>query len=271
MQLWSYRPNPINSAKLVSAFESEGCDVVDGSDVMWDVRLIKSAAEIEVMEEAGRVCDIGHRAIEAAISPGVTELDVYGEMMRAMARAAGETAALVLGIKAGGMRFVHGLSSRRVLREGDHVSADICGVVHRYHTNLCRAYFLGEPPAELVDRYEKAAGVYPVFHEVAKAGTPINDVTRALRAYYVDVGLWDRRQELQGWQLGYELGASFPPDWVGRFAFSVPREDQEGIFEHNMVTNYESFFGTTLIDTVVYEPEGARRLLSLSPELVTIG
>ena len=98
---------------------------------------------------------------------------------------------------------------------------------------------------------------------------PIPDgvTTLSLREYYVDVGIWEK----QSWAGGYELGISFPPDWVGNFLFNAQDEEVDGTFERSMVTNYESLFGTTLIDTVVYEETGARTLSSLPPKLMVVG
>src|SRR3974377_2257824 len=55
---------------------------------------LKSRAEVERIEAAGCVLDIGLRAAVQVIAPGVTELEVWGEMMLAMAKAGGQPAAL---------------------------------------------------------------------------------------------------------------------------------------------------------------------------------
>ena len=84
LELHSYRPNPAVSARFRAAFESEGCRVVDGSDVLREVRWLKSAAEIEYLERAAAVADVGLAAARDSIRAGVTELEVYGEIVAAM-------------------------------------------------------------------------------------------------------------------------------------------------------------------------------------------
>jgi hypothetical protein len=54
--------------------------------------------------------------------------------------------------------------------------------------------------------------------------------------------------------------ALFLPDWVGEFVFTVDEEDPEAILEAGMVTNYESMVHYAMIDTIVYEENGARAL-----------
>ncbi|PYM59893.1 MAG: aminopeptidase P family protein, partial [Candidatus Rokuibacteriota bacterium] len=86
--------------------------------------------------------------------------------------------------------------------------------------------------------------------------------------YYREVGLWD----VAGWALGYELGLSLPPDWVGEFYFNI-RDDKylDRVFEENMVTNLESLFSTWFVDTCVYERTGARFMSKIPMELMATG
>ena len=153
LQYFSYRPVPARMKQLETVFEARGCPLVDGSDIMAEVRLHKSPAEIDIMIEAARICDIGLQAIMETLQPGVTELEVYGEMVRAMTRAGGGMSGLLSSIKVGGATFLHGIASTRVVQMGDHVICDICGVKNRYHANTARGYFVGDPPKQLADLY----------------------------------------------------------------------------------------------------------------------
>jgi Xaa-Pro aminopeptidase len=281
---WSYRPNRAVSEMVQAALRSAGCTVVDGSDVMRQAQVVKSPAEIAMLEEASRICDIGHQAVADTLRPGVTELEVYSEAIRAMAYAGGELSALPLQATTTG-RGTHAVPTRQAFKAGDFVFADLCGVVNRYHANRARNYFLGDPPRDAVDIYAKNAGAFAVLQEAGRAGTPIPDVCSRLRAYYKDAGVG-------GGAFGYQLGISFPPDWVGPFHWSFGGEDGSArvtgwpsdpatwVFEHGMVTNYESAAGWgdrtrvnrfTMIDTIVFERPGARRLSKLPLEIVAIG
>ena len=91
LELHSHRPNPAVSQRFREAFDAAGCTVRDGSDVLREVRWLKSPQEMACIEQAGRIADIGLAAARDAIRPGVTELEVYGEMIRAMARAGSTT------------------------------------------------------------------------------------------------------------------------------------------------------------------------------------
>ena len=266
LEFWSHVPNPAVSQALVSGLYANGIhEVVDVSKPVRAVRRVKSPQEIAYIEEAARICDIGHLAVREALRPGVTELEVYGEATLAMAKAGGEISGIVGAISSGPLFAGHALNSRRVIESGEFVFYDPCGVYNRYHANLARGYFIGDPPQELIKLYELSAGSYAILEDMAKAGTPIPEVCRALHQYYEEVGIW----ELRAWVGGYELGIAFPPDWVGEFVWTV-EEETEGKFLENEVTNFESILNTVLIDTFVYEKEGARRLSKIEPELIVV-
>ncbi len=263
MEFWSYLPNRAVSTMFEGAFRAQGCNVVDASDVTRRARRVKSTAEIACIEEAVRICEIGHRTIRENIRPGMTELELFGQVTAAMMAAGGEFPALIPifnshpvvdGKEVSGG---HSMAGRRKLQAGEVLGADLCGVYNRYHGNVCRSYFLGDPPAVMVERYAKAAGVFAVIKSEVKAGMTVAEVIAVLRRYYEEVGLWGT----EGWGLGYELGLSLPPDWVGDFYFHVAdTKYTDRVFEENMVTNYESIFNTALIDMLVYGKDGTRVL-----------
>jgi hypothetical protein len=63
-----------------------------------------------------------------------------------------------------------------------------------------------------------------------------------------------------------------PPDWVGEFYFNA-RDDKylDRVFEENMVTNFESLFGTWLVDTCVYEKSGTRFVSKVPLDIFGVG
>lgn len=264
IEKWSSVPNRATSEMIEAALHSRGCTVVDGSLVTRQVRRLKSGAEIEVLRRAAGVCDAGLRGLQAALTPGITELEAWEALVHAMIAAGGEPAALQENVWAGTSPLIHALSSRRQIAAGEIVCADPCGVVHRYHANAARALSIGEPqPAALELMGVLAEGVR-LFEDSAAPGVRIGDVQRTLRAFYQDSGIWERR----GWLGGYEFGIAFPPDWVGEWVFAVDDADSDEVFEEGLVTNYESVVGLVLIDTFVIGAAGAERLSSVPPEIL---
>lgn len=267
LEYYSYVPNPAVHAEVRAGLESRGCQVVDATDPVRRVRRVKSAAELERIERAALIADAGITGLTEQLAPGMTELDAWAVMMSAMVAAGGEPAAIhefaSLGQRAG-----HAWAGHREIEPGLVLNVDPCGVVDRYHANRTGTFFIGEPPPQYVELMGRLAGAYDVLRERASAGTPVREVNAALREYYSEVGLWGLKD--QTWIGGYELGLSFPPDWVGDWIFTVADDTTDDVFEAGMVTNFESIIHFSLIDTLVYEEGGARTLSALPHELIVV-
>ena len=275
MEFWSYVPNRAISTMFEGAFLSHGCKVVDSSVPMRRARRVKSELEIASVERATAICDIGHRAIVEHLVPGMTELELFGEVTRAMMADGGEFPALIPIFNAtpvvdGTMQISgHSMARRKPINKGDMLTTDLSGVYNRYHGNVLRGYYVGDdPPAKLIEQYRKAGEVFDVIRTDIKAGMTVREVNTRLKAYYQEVGIWS---ETEGWGLGYELGLSFPPDWVGDFYFHLGDDRWlDRVFEKNMVTNFESCFSTAMIDTLVYGKDGTRVLSGIPRELIVV-
>jgi Xaa-Pro aminopeptidase len=273
LEHWSYVPNRAVSTMLEGALLAEGCRVVDGSTILRRARRVKSEAEIAYIEKAVALADIGHEAIRKCMRPGMTELEVFGEATRAMMAAGSEFPALIPIFNATAVKdgrpvsAGHAMAGRKVLKKGEFLTADLCGVYFRYHGNVMRGFFLGEPPRQMVEQHKRAGGIYEAMRTEVKAGMTVREVNAVLRRYYEAAGLWDT----PGWALGYELGLSLPPDWVGDFYFHFKDNKYlDRVFEENMITNFESLFNTWLIDTCVYTRSGTRFMSKLPPEVIAV-
>ena len=272
LEYWSYIPNRAISTMFEGMLLSEGCCVVDASATVRRARRVKSPAEIAYIEEAVRLADIGHDVVRKNARPGITELELFGEVTRTMMAAGSEFPALIPIFNAvpvvdgRSTTTGHTMAGRKVLQAGEMLKADLCGVFHRYHGNVMRGFFLGDPPKEMIDLHHRAAGAFDVIRTV-KAGMTVREVNDILRDYLQSVQLWNE----PGWALGYELGISMPPDWVGEFYFHC-RDDKylERVFEQGMVTNFESLFGTWLVDTCVYEDSGTRFMSRQPLDLIAV-
>lgn len=116
--------------------------------------IAKSAAEIEVMREAGRITARALDAVSSAIRPGATtaDLDAIAEdvIVKAGARPAfkgyhGFPATLCTSVND---QVVHGIPGGRVLKEGEIVSVDCGAIVDGYYGDSARTFPVGHVSAE---------------------------------------------------------------------------------------------------------------------------
>lgn len=234
-EFWSYLPNRAVSEAFSGAFEEQGAVVVDGSDVMRQVRIIKSPAEIEAIEMATRIADLGHRAIADGFRPGMSHAEVYALAIGAMHASGGEVPGIPQGVIPTHPKTLHLLPNRRTIEAGEPFVFDLAGVFKRYHSNIARTYYWGDPTPELRRLSDAAKGGIETLIATAKAGTPVKVVNKAMRDFYREADVYD----IRGYSGGYDIGIAFPPDWVGDFEFNINNENPTGTFQANMTTQYE--------------------------------
>ncbi|MEX2648505.1 MAG: Xaa-Pro peptidase family protein [Alphaproteobacteria bacterium] len=275
IEMHSYRPNRIISHRFQDALEAAGAKVVDGTDILREVRWVKSDAEMACLEEAARIADIGLGAAQAELRPGVMELEVYGAMFHAMTKAGGEGAAITMPVLSGQKTNApHALASRKKIRQGELVLVDVSGVHKRYHCNMARTYSMGEPRKDVAELAAKACGSMAVLKSILRPNLPVAELNRTMKTYYEEHGLWRDR----GWIGGYEMGIAFPPDWVGGFVYDPLSEiNADRVFEPGTAVNYENQFFLPrhegmyfMIETLLFKDTEARFASKVPYELTVI-
>jgi Xaa-Pro dipeptidase len=276
MEFWSYRPNRPISHRLEQAFATAGAKVVDATMLLREVRHVKSPAEIECLKEAARIANIGMATARGSIGAGVTELEVYGEMVRAMCRAGGENPGITMPVLSGTKtNALHGLATRRKMQQGELVLVDLSGVFKRYHINMARTFCIGAPSGEVRDLTARAAKSMSLIRSFLRPGLSVREFSAFVVDYYKRENLWERR----GWVGGYEMGIAFPPDWVGNFVFDPAAADEAGsVFLPGTAVNYENQFFMPAhqgqyftIDSWLFEGDKVHMLSEQPFDLIAIG
>ena len=274
LEISSYRPNRAYSEAFQAALEAKGATVVNGSDIIAGLRRFKSAQEIAYTREAARIADIGFQAALDFIRAGVTELEVYGTIIDAMAKAGGENPSITIPVSSGAKSScMHALASRKKIVSGEFVNIDLCGVYNRYHANMARSISIGEPHAEVARRLQAVTGAKAVVAGLLRPGLPVRDLLSEIERYYRSVGIWEE----QCWIGGYDLGATFPPDWVGAWYYDVHTDPGDDAFDPGLACNYEANFylpqdaGMSMfIDTFTVDEDGAAFLQKTPAQLFVI-
>ncbi len=263
LEMHAMRPNRATSERFQAAFEAAGARVVDGSAILRGLRWKKSPAEMACLREGCRIASAGLMRAAEVLRPGVSELEVQGEVACALARAGGEPQAMMMPVLSGAKsNAAHAVATRRRMKAGETVTIDLAGVHKRYHVNAARTFSLGEPAPDIADVARRAAGAMDVVRECLRPGLPVAELNRKVMAYYEGEGLWERR----GWIGGYEMGIAFYSDWVGNFVYDpLAEKNAEAVFEAGTAVNHEiqiflprhagQFF---TIESLLFEEDGAR-------------
>lgn len=125
-------------------------------EVLRELRIRKSAAEVAALREAGAAIDAVHARMPEWLHPGRTERQV-GADIAAGIQAAGNASTAFVTVAAGpNAASPHHTTSDRVIERGDPVVVDIGGIMPSgYCSDSTRTYVVGgPPPAELAEAYQ---------------------------------------------------------------------------------------------------------------------
>ena len=151
---------------------------------------IKSAREIELMKEAGKILAQTHDELEKFIRPGISTLDIDRkgeEIIRSFGcipsflNYNGYPASICVSVND---EVVHGIPNKHhIIKEGDIVSLD-AGVIYKgYHSDAARTYGVGEISPEAAKLIEVTKQSFFEGIKYAKAGNHLYDISNAIDAY----------------------------------------------------------------------------------------
>ena len=156
---------------------------------------IKSSHEIELMREAGRLLEIVHKELAAAIRPGISthELDKLGErVIRSFGCVPnflnynGFPASFCISVND---EVVHGIPKKsRILHEGDIVSIDAGLIYKGMHSDAARTYGVGQITPEAQKLIDVTRECFFKGIEYAKAGNHLHEISAAIGDYAESFG-----------------------------------------------------------------------------------
>jgi len=218
MQGWFI--SPANYEKLQSA--SPDVTFVDATEVVNQVRVIKSPAEIAYIRQAARVAEASMSAALAAIVPGTTDLNVAMEMMSANINAGGEYTGLPPFVAAGRNSYVtHATWEGLELRPGDPVFLELPGCKNRYHAALERTAVIAPVPSKWKDMAKVVEDALDAAIATVRPGVTSGEVDEACRSVVNDAGYGDYYTH----RCGYSIGIAYPPDWGEGHIMSLRSKD----------------------------------------------
>ncbi len=132
----------------------EEVTIIDCTDILSKMRMVKEPIEIEMMQEAAKVAEIGMDAALSSIKAGMTESQIAGEGEYAMRQAGAEgfwRSYVASGIRT---RIAHGIPTNRKVNTGDIIMIDLHPIVNNYSSDICRMVCVGKPDDEQVHAFE---------------------------------------------------------------------------------------------------------------------
>lgn len=179
---------------------------------------IKSNNEIKLMQEACRIAALAQKAIEEAIKPGITtlELDKIAENTMKKYGAIPAEKGYPSGIK-GVPDFpgsicssindvvIHGIpSNREIIKDGDIVSIDLVAYKDGFNGDCARTYIVGNVDKETKRLVEVTKQAFFEGIKFAKKGYRIGDISHAI-GEFVEKNGFSVVREFQGHGIGRQM------------------------------------------------------------------
>jgi len=160
---------------------------ISADSITIPCRIIKSPAEIALMQKANDVTVKAIQAGIAALTLGCTPRQISQKITQAHAEqgASPGFASVTFGVATS---FPHGSSRKQILKNGDVVMLDCGCSVGGYESDITRTIVFGEPSVKQKQIWDLEKKAQQAGFEAAKLGAPAESVDHAARKVLVDAG-----------------------------------------------------------------------------------
>jgi Xaa-Pro aminopeptidase len=174
--------------------------------LVWELRKVKDAEEIELMRKAGELTCEGMKAAYEFVRPGVREFEAAAEIEYAMRRK-GSWGTAFDTIVASGVRsaYPHGGCTDREIREGDLVVVDIGASYRYYRSDMTRTLVAGKPLEKQKRLYEIVKTAQQSAVQAIKPKVKAKDIDATARKVIEEAGYGEYFVHSLGHGVGLEV------------------------------------------------------------------
>ena len=173
-----------------------GRDVVSGDDLVRACRIVKSPAELALMQAANDVTLAALKQVHGRIAAGMKGADIM-KMMVAATEALGGSHEFSLVLLNEASAYPHGSIKEQTVHPGSVVLIDTGCSVQGYQSDITRTWVFGEPTARQREVWNTVKRGQELALETAKVGVPCGAIDKAVRAFYEGKG-WSKDYRLPG-------------------------------------------------------------------------
>ena len=264
----AYGLTAINGKRLESGL-SGFCTLLDASDLVSRLRVVKSPAEMVYVQKAAELADNALDEAHRLAGPGMDEGKILAAMQGEILSGGGDYPGNEFIIGSGEDALLcRYKSGRRKLDQQDQLTLEWAGVYRHYHAALMRTIPIGQATSRHERMYRVTMEAMEACMAALKPGRPIGEVFDAYARKCDAAGMHRHRLNATG----YSLGTTFAPNWMD---WPMVYHGNPVLAQPNMVfflhmilmdsdLNQAMCFGHTLVVTET----GCRSLSRRSLELV---
>jgi Xaa-Pro dipeptidase len=173
---------------------SASYEIIPADAMVRACRLIKSPAEIALMQVANDITLAALKILRAQTAKGMTGKDL-GDLMTKTTIRLGGTPEFSLALLNEASAYPHGSVKPQVVHEGSIILMDCGCSIDSYQSDISRTWVYGEPSAKQRKVWQTVKQGQELALQTAKLGVPVGVIDDAVRGYY----------QSEGWGPGYHL------------------------------------------------------------------
>ena len=199
------------NGKAVDAAMDGFCGLVEATNLIDRLRLVKSPAELKFVRKAGQLGDAALKAAIRKTRAGADEGDILAAQHSAIFSGGGDYPGneFIIG-SARDALLCRYKSGRRKLSKRDQLTLEFAGVYRHYHAAFMRTLIVGKPGKHHVAMDEACRAALDAVEAVMVPGKTAGDVFSAHAKVMGAHGMQKHRLNA----CGYSLGAKFTPSWM---------------------------------------------------------
>ena len=205
-----------------------GVELVDASDVIGRLKMVKSSREIDHLRQAVSLAEQGINAIRDAIALGVTRDELAEHWHRAIETHRGDIALT------GSWEYISvgpdPWGGNKAIEPGDLVKVDVGCLVNGYTSDSARTFVFGQPTSLQTELYTALSAGFAAGRKLLQPGVALADVHKTTLSAIRAAGFPGYTRG----HFGHGLGAS-----VGSEQWPFIAADSNVVFEPGMVMAFE--------------------------------
>jgi Xaa-Pro aminopeptidase len=222
---------------VLFALQAQGIKVVDGQQLMHNVRKIKTQDEIILLNTACMMVDAAYEELYRYMRPGIRENECVGLVSKVLYDLGSEHVEGVNAISGERCSPHPHVYTDRVLRPGDPAFFDILHSYNGYRTCYYRTFAIGSASLAMVDAYKRSRDYMDAAISIVKPGVTTADVVK----------LWPKAEEFGfaneeaafALQYGHGVGLSI---WEKPIFSRLVSLDHPEVIEEGMVFALETYW-----------------------------
>ena len=259
-----------NTLRLNKSLENY-CKIEDKSNLITNLRVVKSAEEIFYVRKAAELADKALEEVWKHAKVGANESTILAKMNSIIFEGGGDYPANEFIIGSGKNALLcRYQSEKQILKNPDQLTIEWAGTYRHYHSAMFRTIPIGKANPKHYKMHEACVEALKNCEKKLKPGNKIGEVFDVHAKTFDELGYNKARMNA----CGYSLGTTFSPNWMDwpMIYKNNPYIIQPGnvFFMHMILMDSESELAMNLGETYLVTKNGIERLGKQKLDLVIL-